>query len=129
MLNKTVFVRKINNLSDARFCAGMMVDFISFDSEKISIEETNEIINWLQGIKVVLEDDNPGDIKHDYILDSKIIKDGKGDIIADTTKFLDANLVGSEEFKNSNHSGLIHHCRNLEELDHLAEILEELDID
>ncbi len=56
-LRTSVIVSGINNLSDARYCAGMGVDIISFnlklDSEqRVSSEELKEILGWVAGVKV-----------------------------------------------------------------------------
>ena len=56
----SVIVNGINNLSDARFCAGMGVDRIGFcldDSlpNALSPTEIKEIANWVAGVKLVGE--------------------------------------------------------------------------
>lgn len=53
-------VGAVNNLSDARYCAGMAVDFIGFDFDKtsdnyISIEKFTQISEWISGVKLVAE--------------------------------------------------------------------------
>jgi phosphoribosylanthranilate isomerase len=58
MNNKTVLVRDITSLSEARYCAGMQVDFIAFEfnpmaDNYISDLLRNEIIQWLSGVKIV----------------------------------------------------------------------------
>lgn len=61
MLLKTrVKVSGINNLSDARYCAGMGVDFLGFSPEPDSNNYTElsrykEITNWLSGPKYIGE--------------------------------------------------------------------------
>jgi phosphoribosylanthranilate isomerase len=57
MLKKKVLVNGISNLSDARYCAGMMVDYLSFElnpdhPDYIPIEKILEIKNWLIGAKI-----------------------------------------------------------------------------
>jgi phosphoribosylanthranilate isomerase len=59
----------VNNLSDARFAAGCEVDFIGFcldsaDDRRISIEEVQEIANWVEGPAMVAEfgGEDPGTI-------------------------------------------------------------------
>lgn len=52
MLKTTVYVSDINNLSDARYCAGMMVDYLGFNIDKIGIEEFREITQWVEGTVV-----------------------------------------------------------------------------
>lgn len=49
MLKTTVYISDINNLSDARYCAGMMVDYLGFNIDKIGIEEFREITQWVEG--------------------------------------------------------------------------------
>jgi phosphoribosylanthranilate isomerase len=58
MLSKKVLVKSITNLSEARYCAGMMVDFISFDFNPdskafVKKEHFEEIRNWLSGVKIL----------------------------------------------------------------------------
>ena len=61
MLLKTrIKINKVTNLHNARYCAGMGVEFIGFPFDLIaanSIEDStfNEISNWLQGVKYVAE--------------------------------------------------------------------------
>ncbi|MAD59740.1 MAG: hypothetical protein CMB81_05365 [Flammeovirgaceae bacterium] len=55
-----VYVSSVNNLSDARYCSGMFVDFIGFNFDEnsknhITIEKFNEIKNWINGPKIVGE--------------------------------------------------------------------------
>lgn len=56
-LRTSVIVSGINNLSDARYCAGMGVDIISFNlkldsKQRVSSEELKEILGWVAGVKV-----------------------------------------------------------------------------
>jgi phosphoribosylanthranilate isomerase len=58
MLSKTVLVKNITNLSEARYCAGMGVEYLSFDLNPDSPDFLNkkafeEIRNWLTGVKVL----------------------------------------------------------------------------
>lgn len=58
MLNKKVLVKSVTNLSEARYCAGMFIDFISFDFNPESeyfIPKTKfeEIKGWISGVKVL----------------------------------------------------------------------------
>jgi phosphoribosylanthranilate isomerase len=55
MLKTLVKVSAITNLSDARYCAGMGVDFLGFPLEQIPVEKFTEIRNWLAGIQIVGE--------------------------------------------------------------------------
>jgi len=55
-----VYVSSVNNLSDARYCSGMFVDFIGFNFDEnsknhITIEKFIEIKNWINGPKIVGE--------------------------------------------------------------------------
>lgn len=63
MVEKRVFVKNISNLSDARYCAGMGVEFISFNIDKeegffVEPLKIKEISGWLAGIKIILETNN-----------------------------------------------------------------------
>jgi phosphoribosylanthranilate isomerase len=55
---KTILVKNITSLSEARYCSGMMVDYISFDlnpesADYIDLKEFEEIKNWLSGVKIL----------------------------------------------------------------------------
>ncbi|WP_242928211.1 phosphoribosylanthranilate isomerase [Pontibacter vulgaris] len=59
-LRTSVIVNGVNNLSDARFCAGMGVDIIGFNlrldsPERISPEMLKEITSWVSGVKLAGE--------------------------------------------------------------------------
>lgn len=54
-LKTTVKVSGVNNLSNARYCAGMGVDMLGFDMDTMPIEQFTEIRNWLAGVKIVGE--------------------------------------------------------------------------
>ena len=59
-LKTFVKISAINNLSDARYCAGMGVDMLGFalepiNPDSISPEKYTEIIGWLSGVKFVGE--------------------------------------------------------------------------
>jgi len=59
-LNTFVYIRDVDNLSDARYCAGMGVDMIGFrldvnQSNTLSIGTFKEISNWISGVKIVGE--------------------------------------------------------------------------
>lgn len=58
MSKPKILVRNITSLSEARYCAGMMVDFISFEFNPeseyyLSPDKLKEIRSWLSGIKVL----------------------------------------------------------------------------
>jgi phosphoribosylanthranilate isomerase len=79
-LKTTVKVNQITNLHDARYCAGMGVDFIGFSIDAASVsfvsaKKYNEIISWLTGVKFVvelptLEKVNMAEILNDYPADA-----------------------------------------------------------
>ena len=57
-MTKTTLVKNITSLSEARYCSGMMVDYISFDLNPESVDyitkaEFDEIKNWLSGVKIL----------------------------------------------------------------------------
>ncbi len=59
-LKLKVKVSEVNNLSDARYCAGMGVDMIGFHLDTnhprfIELSSVREIVNWVHGINVVGE--------------------------------------------------------------------------
>ncbi|MES2797475.1 MAG: hypothetical protein V4683_16005 [Bacteroidota bacterium] len=54
-LKTTVKVSGVNNLSNARYCAGMGVDLLGFDMDTLPLEQFNEIKNWVAGVKIVGE--------------------------------------------------------------------------
>ncbi|WP_162056411.1 phosphoribosylanthranilate isomerase [Pontibacter pamirensis] len=59
-LRTSVIVNGINNLSDARYCAGMGVDIIGFnlkldDPERVKPETLKEIIGWVSGVQIAGE--------------------------------------------------------------------------
>ena len=59
-LKTFVKVSNINNLSDARYCAGMYVNLMGFNLEQshedfISPEKFKEITDWLSGLEYVAE--------------------------------------------------------------------------
>lgn len=55
MLKTRVKVSGIENLSDARYCAGMGVDWLGFPMAEMSVEKFTEIRNWLAGVEIVGE--------------------------------------------------------------------------
>lgn len=59
-LRTSVIVNGINNLSDARYCAGMGVDIIGFnlmldDPNRVQAETLKEITGWVAGVKLAGE--------------------------------------------------------------------------
>lgn len=60
MLRLPVKINGVNNLSDARYCAGMGVDMLGFSvsenhSRYLPSEKINGITGWLSGVQVVAE--------------------------------------------------------------------------
>ncbi len=55
VLKTIVKVSGVDNLSNARYCAGMGVDMIGFDMDKINIDQYKEIKNWVAGVGIVGE--------------------------------------------------------------------------
>lgn len=59
-LSATVFVGNITNLSDARYCAGMGVDYLGFpidplQKQALDHEAFSEICQWVSGVKIIGE--------------------------------------------------------------------------
>lgn len=54
-LKTKVKAGNITNLSDARYCAGMGVDWLSFPAEKVNPVKFKEITDWVTGPQFVLE--------------------------------------------------------------------------
>ncbi len=59
-LKTFVKISSVNNLSDARYCAGMYVNLMGFNLEEnsknyVSPEKYNEITGWLSGLDYVAE--------------------------------------------------------------------------
>lgn len=60
MLKTKVYIKSVTNLTDARYCAGMGVDYVGFciditSPNFVSESKFNEIKNWLVGVKLVAE--------------------------------------------------------------------------
>ena len=65
MSKKFVKIRGVNNLSDARYCSGMMVDVIGFNLDSnqkdgVNLEVFRAITQWVQGPQIAGEFDNMG---------------------------------------------------------------------
>lgn len=57
-MSQTILVKSVSSLSEARYCSGMMVDYISFDlnpesDDYVAKEQFEEIKNWLSGVKIL----------------------------------------------------------------------------
>jgi len=78
-LKTTVIINEITNLSDARYCAGMGVDYIGFriDNEHdkyVDVANYNEITNWISGIGLIGETSGKSESKpEDYKIDQLLI--------------------------------------------------------
>lgn len=68
-LTVTAKVTNIQNLAEARFCAGMGVEIVSFQlgDSGLSIDEAAGIAGWLAGIKVCIDTENLSD---DFLIQS-----------------------------------------------------------
>jgi phosphoribosylanthranilate isomerase len=55
MLKTLVKVSGIENLSDARYCAGMGVEFLGFPLTQVPLDKFLEIRNWITGVEIVGE--------------------------------------------------------------------------
>lgn len=60
ILKTTVIINEVTNLSDARYCAGMGVDYIGFRIDEshdkyVDLANYNEITGWVAGIKLIAE--------------------------------------------------------------------------
>ena len=55
MLKTTIKVSNINNLSDARYCAGMGVEMLGFSMDELDFDKFKEMRGWLAGVQVVGE--------------------------------------------------------------------------
>ena len=70
---KFVKIRGVNNLSDARYCSGMMVNVIGFNlntnqKDGVSINSFKAITKWIQGPKIAGEfDDMELDLIRNYL--------------------------------------------------------------
>ena len=59
-MSTSVIVNSVNNLSDARYCAGMGVDMIGFDLEPhqpgyVPVQDFKDIAGWISGVQLVGE--------------------------------------------------------------------------
>lgn len=59
-LKTTVIINEVTNLSDARYCAGMGVDYIGFRIDEnhnkyVDLENFSEITNWVAGVLFIGE--------------------------------------------------------------------------
>lgn len=54
-LKTFVKINSVNNLSDARYCAGMNVNIIGFDVDSVNSEQFKEITSWVSGVEYAAE--------------------------------------------------------------------------
>ncbi len=76
MLNKKVLVKGITSLSEARYCAGMFVDYISFDFDPASDfftddKQFEEIRGWLSGVKILGSKEKANEAEISEIINEK----------------------------------------------------------
>ena len=55
MLKTTIKVSNLNNLSDARYCAGMGVEMLGFSMDDLDFDKFKEMRGWLAGVQIVGE--------------------------------------------------------------------------
>lgn len=60
-LKTKVLVGNITNLSDARYCAGMEVDFLGFSASRVDSKQLSEIQEWVVGPSFFVEFENIND--------------------------------------------------------------------
>jgi phosphoribosylanthranilate isomerase len=58
MLKTTIKVSNLNNLSDARYCAGMGVEMLGFSMDELDFDKFKEMRGWLAGVQIVGETDS-----------------------------------------------------------------------
>ena len=54
MLTRKVIATDITNLTDARYFAARGVDFLMFSFDQLSIQDIVEIVEWVEGPKVLI---------------------------------------------------------------------------
>lgn len=103
-------VKNITNLSEARYCAGMMVDYIVFNLNPnseyyVSPEKLKEIKNWLSGVKLLGSYDG---LSEDRISEVIVLNELSGfvfnevqypfaDNVSCEHKFLETNDIKTED--------------------------------
>jgi len=91
---KFVKIRGVNNLSDARYCSGMMVDVIGFSlnsnhKNSVSIEALKAITQWIQGPQIAGEfEDMELELIQTYLplVDLDIIETSNPDLLVPLSK-------------------------------------------
>lgn len=93
-----VLVRGVNNLSAARYCASIAVEWISFNvNENMPIEKIEAIISWTTGVKYVCElsEKKPDWLKNkEHLFDFYLVKNDwpknkKKNILRITPNYID----------------------------------------
>jgi phosphoribosylanthranilate isomerase len=108
--NYTIIVKNISNLSEARYCAGMMVDFISFELDDfsenfLSLDKYFEIKNWLSGVKILGNSDS-NDVLflnsaiEERKLDGFIFNENQLDIFEEIDCEIKILEIGMEKYNN-----------------------------
>ena len=59
MLRTIVKISNITNLSDARYCAGMGVEYLGFSMDALPHERFAEMRGWVAGVQIVGETSSP----------------------------------------------------------------------
>lgn len=109
---KTILVKNITSLSEARYCSGMMVDFISFNlnpesADFVDLKEFEEIKSWLSGVKILGSYSTDDIFKiiealNLYKLDGFIFEENQKSMLEDidcATKFLE--IENAENFESN----------------------------
>jgi phosphoribosylanthranilate isomerase len=70
-LRVPVFISSVNNLSDARYCAGMGVKWMGFSQSDIgksySLANLQGMIEWIEGVSTILEIEDNSEISDELI--------------------------------------------------------------
>lgn len=61
-LKTTVVVGNITNLSEARYCAGMGVDYLAFPAHRVDPKTYEEITSWVSGPRFIIDFSQVDDI-------------------------------------------------------------------
>jgi phosphoribosylanthranilate isomerase len=117
MLRIPVKINGVNNLSDARYCAGMGVDMIGFSVSEnqaryLPSDVINGITGWLSGVQIVTEG---------YFGEKPIILASKAEAIHSSLLEVDALMYKGVSFP----SFQMMYRLNLREWDNLQELLPE----
>jgi len=95
VINHPILIRKITNLTDARYFAAVGVDYMSLqlDESQLSFDKWHAIKDWVEGVALIAEPSN----ENESLL-AKIIIDAKPDGIMITPAMLPAIPPGMELF-------------------------------